>query len=167
LCDAVIFQNDGDTILISLEYDNLSLVPLDLQRKLYRYPHLFAEFLHQRLFQTHQADQIASIHRRASDWYESNHLIIEAVNHALAAEDRVCVVRTIEANVFMILDQGEIITLMRWLDAIPVEQRQTRPWLSIAHLWILVYADKLEFCEETLYLTVKALHTLEEGEENL
>lgn len=34
-----------------------------------------------------QPDRVLDLHRRASEWYEQNGLMAEAVGHALAAED--------------------------------------------------------------------------------
>ena len=45
LCDAVTGRTDGKAMLESLERQNLFLVPLDDQRRWYRYHHLFADVL--------------------------------------------------------------------------------------------------------------------------
>ncbi len=84
LCDAVRAQNDSQTQLGLLEQANLFLVPLDDERRWYRYHHLFAEVLRQRLQQT-APTQVPVLHLRASRWFEQQGLIAEAVSHALAA----------------------------------------------------------------------------------
>src|SRR5260370_40257045 len=67
-----------------MEEGNLFLVPLDDERRWYRYPLLFAEVLRQRLQQT-TPTQVPVLHLRASRWFEQQGLIVEAVSHALAA----------------------------------------------------------------------------------
>src|SRR3989441_11898813 len=52
LCDAVRAQDDSAALLDALAHANLFLVPLDDERHWYRYHHLFAEALRQRLQQT-------------------------------------------------------------------------------------------------------------------
>ena len=63
LCDAVRFGTaespTGQATLEMLERANLFIVPLDDERRWYRYHHLFADLLRQRLRQT-QPEQIAN-----------------------------------------------------------------------------------------------------------
>jgi len=86
LCDAVTGQEDGRGMLEALERGNLFVVPLDDQRRWYRYHHLFAEVLQAQLREA-QPDLLATLHERASAWYERNGLRPDAIHHALAAKD--------------------------------------------------------------------------------
>ena len=101
LCDAVRFgiaetqefhgncvtgQEDGRRMLEALERGNLFVVPLDDKRQWYRYHHLFADVLQAHLMEE-QPNQIPTLHRRASEWYEHNGSPADAIRHALAAED--------------------------------------------------------------------------------
>ncbi len=86
LCDALTGQNDGQQTLEYLEQANLFIVPLDNERRWYRYHHLFADLLRQRQRQT-QSEQLPILHLRASMWYEQNGFADEAIEHALRAED--------------------------------------------------------------------------------
>ena len=76
-----------------LERANLFVVPLDNERRWYRYHHLFAELLRQRLQQSlassagDEGPSGAELHCRASQWYEDNGLQVEAFRHAAAAND--------------------------------------------------------------------------------
>src|SRR5512135_1582432 len=73
LCDAVTARNDSRAMLESLERGNLFIVPLDDQRRWYRYHHLFADMLRSRLIDE-PPDEVSRLHRRASLWYEQNDL---------------------------------------------------------------------------------------------
>ncbi len=86
LCDAVTGQEEGNARLEALERGNFFVVPLDDKRHWYRYHHLFAEVLRMHLM-AEQPDQVATLHRRASEWYEQNGSAADAIRHALAAED--------------------------------------------------------------------------------
>ena len=74
LCDAVLLDPSasGQATLEYLERANLFLVPLDNERRWYRYHHLFAELLRQRLHQSiassteDAASQVNELHLRAS-----------------------------------------------------------------------------------------------------
>jgi LuxR family maltose regulon positive regulatory protein len=60
-------------------------MPLDDERHWYRYHHLFAQVLRGRLVSGTSPNLLARLHRRASSWFEQQGLIVEAVQHALAA----------------------------------------------------------------------------------
>ncbi len=95
LCDAVLHDatRAGQATLEYLEHANLFLVPLDNERRWYRYHHLFAELLRQRLHQSTDvsagdgANEIDQLHLRASAWFEEQGLELEAFQHATAAND--------------------------------------------------------------------------------
>jgi LuxR family transcriptional regulator, maltose regulon positive regulatory protein len=65
---------------------NLLMVPLDDERRWYRYHHLFSDFLRERLRQE-SPKLVFELHRRASGWHERNGMASEAVGHAVAAGD--------------------------------------------------------------------------------
>src|SRR6266513_3151410 len=95
LCDAVLLtpSGSGQATLEYIEHANLFLVPLDDERRWYRYHQLFADLLRQRLQQRNasstgdERDSVAELHMRASQWFEDNGLSIEAFHHAAAAHD--------------------------------------------------------------------------------
>ncbi len=84
LCDAVCVMDGSQALLDFLEHANLFLVPLDDEGQWYRYHHLFAQALRQRLQRTVPA-LIPDLHHRACCWYEQHGLVAEAVPHAIAA----------------------------------------------------------------------------------
>ena len=91
LCDAVLHDQrlryPGQETLEYLERANLFIVPLDNERRWYRYHHLFGDILRQRLGQRLSPAEIAEYHLRASLWYEKNGDEAEAFQHAFAAGD--------------------------------------------------------------------------------
>ena len=94
LCDAVLGypsasgqETAGQETLEYLERANLFIVPLDNERRWYRYHHLFGDLLRQRLGQRLSPGDIAEYHLRASQWYEKIGDENEAFHHAIAAGD--------------------------------------------------------------------------------
>ncbi|MGK3151766.1 hypothetical protein VQE80_15385, partial [Staphylococcus shinii] len=83
LCDAVTGQDQSGARLEALQRGNFFVVPLDDRRQWYRYHQLFADVLAAQLAAERPA-QVATLHRRASAWYEHNGSIAEAIRHALA-----------------------------------------------------------------------------------
>ena len=84
LCNVVANREDSQAVLEQLETANLFLIPLDDERRWYRYHHLFGDLLKRRLSQAFP-EQIIELHQRASIWYQESGDIDEAVHHALAA----------------------------------------------------------------------------------
>ena len=174
LCDAVTGRDDSQPILAQLEQANLFLIPLDDERRWYRYHHLFADLLRSRLEQTppsvppsggDERGGVPALHCRASEWYEQNGLTIEAVSHALAAGDIDRVARLVEGNALAMMDHGELSTLVGWLDALPDEVVRSRPWLCVAHAWALIHAGQLDAVESLLQGAEKALDAFGEHAE--
>ena len=161
LCDAVTDRNDSQAILHHLDQANLFIVPLDDERRWYRYHHLFTDLLRSRLEQS-QSDQMPALHRRASEWYEKKGLITEAVGYALAAYDIERVVRMVAGNALAMIYYGELRTLVGWLDALPDEAVRSQPWLSVAHAWTLAQAGRLDAVEPLLQEAEKVLVGLDE-----
>jgi LuxR family maltose regulon positive regulatory protein len=158
LCDAVLGTEASRQILYQLEGANLFLVPLDDERRWYRYHHLFADFLHQRL-REREAERIPKLHRRAARWYEGNGLIPEAVDHALAAKDLEGAARLIEQVGFLLLTRSEFATVSNWLEAMPEEFVRSRPWLCIFQAWIVRRAGRLGAVQQLVQDAERALES--------
>jgi LuxR family transcriptional regulator, maltose regulon positive regulatory protein len=120
-------------ILVELERINLFLVSLDDRRGWYRYHHLFTEVVREQLLRGTTPEAVATLHRRASAWYEQQGLIAEAVQHALAAQDWERAARTIEEHGLPLMLRGQLQTGLGWLNALPGPFVRTRPLLCIIH----------------------------------
>ncbi len=149
LCDALTGQENGQANLEKLERANLFVVPLDNERQWYRYHHLFAELLRQRLHQT-QLERIPILHRRASKWYEQKDLTPDAIRHALAAEDFERVSALAELAWPAWSGNIETIAWLRWVKTLPKELVSARPVLSVAYAQALLNAGELEAAEARL-----------------
>ena len=86
LCTAVTGQNNSQAILQELDRANLFLFPLDDNRQWYRYHHLFADLLRQRLRLRHP-ESIIDLYQRASQWYAERGDVEKAIHYALEDED--------------------------------------------------------------------------------
>src|SRR5205809_2915618 len=129
LCDAVTGQEEGNARFEALERGNFFVVPLDDQRHWYRYHHLFAEVLCAHLM-AERPDQVSTLHRRASEWYEQNGSAADAIRHALAAKDFERAAGLIELAVPAMLRSRQEAALLGWLKALPDELVHVRPVLS-------------------------------------
>jgi LuxR family maltose regulon positive regulatory protein len=149
LCDAVLLgsSNAGEEALAYLERANLFIIPLDNERRWYRYHHLFAELLRNRLTRIHP-DQLADIHRRASDWYADNDLPHEAITHALAIQDWRLAAEVIERFSDELPMRSEINTRLGWFRSFPPQVLLDRPRLGLVYAWTLFMANQLDLAEQ-------------------
>ena len=86
VCAAVTGYSIEDRMLQRIEEAGLFTIPLDGERYWYRYHHLFAEFLRNRLL-FESSGEVSSLHLKASEWFERNGLMEEAIDHAFKADD--------------------------------------------------------------------------------
>ena len=129
LCDAVTGQAGGKATLEALDRRNLFLIPLDDQRRWYRYHHLFGDVLQTRLLDE-QPEVVAELHRRAAEWYAQEGEPDEAIRHAIAGGDFEHGADLIELAIPAMGRDRREATVRRWLDAIPDEVIRVRPVLS-------------------------------------
>lgn len=150
LCDAILLDSsvNGQATLEYLEHANLFIVPLDNERRWYRYHHLFAELLQNRLARAYP-DQVADLHRRASDWFASNDFFYEAMTHALTVQDWPRAADVIERYDELPI-QGEIDTRLGWLEAFPPQVLLGRPRLGLVYAWTLFMANQIDRAESQL-----------------
>jgi LuxR family maltose regulon positive regulatory protein len=151
LCDAVLPEAgpSGQGTLEFLERANLFVVPLDHERRWYRYHHLFAGLLQERLTRT-QPDRMTDLHRRASDWFARNDLPGEAVRHALAVQDWPRAADIIEKFSGEWPMRAGVPTTLGWLEAFPAQMRLDRPWLGLTYAWNLFMDNQLDRAEKFL-----------------
>jgi LuxR family transcriptional regulator, maltose regulon positive regulatory protein len=148
LCDAVSGDSDGQVMLEELERANLFLVPLDEERRWYRFHHLFADLLRARLLQL-QPDLVPELHRRAAGWCEQHGLVDEAIRHAVAAGEVPWATRLVEQHLGETLRRGEG-KLVRWLALLPDEAVQSRPGLCLAKAMTELDLDHVRSVERLL-----------------
>lgn len=134
LCAAVTGQADAQRVLEELDAGNLFLIPLDEQRRWFRYHHLFAELLRRRLEQE-LPDETTGLHRRASAWFRARGLIHEAVAHARKAGDRELLVELLDTEGESLIIRGETETLRDWMSGLPDVSYRQWPRLAMLQGW--------------------------------
>ena len=150
LCNALTGDDNGQEILESLDRANLFLVPLDNERRWYRYHHLFAELLQQRQQQGAEVFDVPELHIRASKWYEENGLELDAFHHAAAANDIERTERIIEGNGIPLQFRGFAAPVLHWLASFPITLLDARPSLWVTYATALFFAGQHTAVEEKL-----------------
>lgn len=141
--------HDSRSILEHLERANLFLVALDDEREWFRYHHLFADLLRARLGQLYPGLG-SQLHLRAAVWLEQEGMVVEAINHALAAGAHNDAARMVEKNTTRLLTQGKLNALMGWIELLPADLRTARPWLCVHQASALAFAGRLAGVEPLL-----------------
>jgi len=151
LCDAVVSEEGigSKGIIDYLDHSNLFLIPLDDHREWYRYHHLFADFLRQRLRED-EAESIPELHRRASQWYETEGMVDEAIRHALTAGEMDRAARLVDGIAASLIVRKETTKLMKLVELLAVDRCQNYPVLCIYHAWALLFLGQLEAVEPIL-----------------
>lgn len=164
LCDAVTRSSGGQGMLEDLERANLFLVPLDEERRWYRFHHLFADLLRARLQQT-ETDLVPELHRRAAAWCEQHGLIDEAVHHALRSDDATWAARLVEQHLGETLGRAEEAHVERWLSQLPDHAVRSRPALCLAKGLRQLFRGRLDSVEQWLAHAERAFERDQESPE--
>jgi LuxR family maltose regulon positive regulatory protein len=133
LADAIIGRIDSQDILDELEQSNLFIIPLDNARFWYRYHHLFAELLRYRVERDFSAETIASLHRRAAEWFAANDLLDEAIAHAFQIPDYDLAAQLIATQpVHAIYEDGGARRILGWGRELPLSILPSYPYVAVA-----------------------------------
>lgn len=147
LCDAVMnvptnagqetagLPTGGQKILEYLECANLFIVPLDNDRNWYRYHHLFADLLRQRLGQSQTAEAVAQYHISASEWHEKNGGTAEAFHHLIAARQFNRAAAVAESAWQGMNESFQSAAWLGWVKQLPEELIGIRPVLCTQIAW--------------------------------
>jgi len=135
LCDAVLQTEGSAQVLGELERSNLFLIPLDDQRRWYRYHHLFAQLLGLELGHRERG-LLPVLHRRAAAWHRQAGNLDQAVHHAGAAGDFTEAAAMIARHWLGYWRRGRQATVARWLDGLPEEAILADPPVAYVAAWI-------------------------------
>jgi LuxR family maltose regulon positive regulatory protein len=156
LCNVVTGQNDSQAVLEYLERAQLFTIPLDHDRRWYRYHNLFLDVLRHRL-QQRQPDRILELHRRAADWYAGAGQTDDAIRHACAAQEWQQAIELITPVISSTWNRGEISRVIAWLGKLPADYLDAHPQLSLYYSRALLLGGKMDAAEQRLQESEKVL----------
>ena len=141
LCDAFLDTTDSSAILDTLRRSHLFITPLaEAPDPLYRFHVLFAGFLRRCLEQDEGSLAVRALHRRAAQCFmqlrtsDKTNQIANfeiAIQQWIAAGEFASAADAVE-SVAELLDWGQLYTLEKWFEALPVSMIEGRPRLLVA-----------------------------------
>jgi len=132
LCNFVTGHTDARLRLDVLETLNLFIFSLDDERRWYRYHHLFAEFLEQRLLD-HDPVRARQLQERASVWFEESGCALEAIELALRAQAYARAARLLDE--LGLFDKGQAGPLEHLARRIPKQVLEQFPNLELERIY--------------------------------
>jgi LuxR family maltose regulon positive regulatory protein len=141
LCDGILERSDSAQMLADLEDSNMFVNSLE-RREWFRVHGLFAEFAVARLAQLEPAAP-RQIHRHAAEWLRSRGLIVEATEHAAAAEDHELLAEMLSEYHLALIRNGRAGTLLRWAGTLPDETISRYPDVALAAAVAATMAGRL------------------------
>ena len=108
-----------------LKQENLFIISLDAEGHWYRFHHLFQELLQRQLKRDQSPKEIAELHLRASQWYESEGFFKESIKHALAAGDFEHAAEIVERYQHSEISEDRWYVVQQWLQLDPSKPMAT------------------------------------------
>ncbi|MFF2888633.1 LuxR C-terminal-related transcriptional regulator [Paenibacillus sp. NPDC057967] len=171
LCD-VLLQREGEAelgvsgqaMLERLERSNLFIVPLDAERRWFRYHHLFVGLLRKRL-QAEEGEQlVAELQLCASRWHEENGFELEAFHHAVQAGDVERAALLAEGGYMPLFFRGAAAPVLAWLGSLPKRELDTRPSLWVMYASAQLIKGELQEAVSHLEAAERALQNMPKDE---
>lgn len=143
LCNEFLNRKDSQSILERLEKNNLFVIPLDGERHWYRYHHLFADLLKQRLLFS-DATALEGLHNKACDWFEQNNMYDFAIGHALEINNYKKGIQLLDQIVEGMWQNGLHTAILNYGDILPDELIKKNPDFCLYYSWILITSGKIQ-----------------------
>jgi LuxR family maltose regulon positive regulatory protein len=149
LCNAVLNRNDSQQILETLEKNNMFVIPLDTERNWYRYHHLFAELLKQRLHLRGKA-AIIELQNKTIEWFKDNSMPLLAIEHAIETGNFEKSILFLGEIVETMWKNGQHAAILKYGDLLPDELIKKNADFCLYYSWILIIAGQIQKAEPFL-----------------
>lgn len=175
LCEVLTNEPGAQTQLESLCEKGLFLQPLDQHRHWFRFHKLFRQFLLKKLKQL-IPQKLVKLHQQAALWFNEQNYQLEAIYHALAANNSVLAAEILEQYSQDLVSLGQHTTLTVLAAKISKQHVIETPMLLISLCWSHIFLHQSRYahdllrqlrvivesnhCNKSLISTVSALESL-------
>ncbi len=143
MCDQVFGRADSNALIEQTEKDNLFLQTIDAENDWYRYHPLFRDFLKGQLSRSSDAaDKMLDWHLRAAQWLDEAGQGMQAVNHAIAAENPDYAAEILAARANEFLRDGQFRLVHELIQLLPESVVGKQPQLLIAAAYAMVFLHR-------------------------
>ncbi len=118
-----------------LQNENLFLIPLDHEKRWFRYHHLFQKLLINQLNRRFSTKEIKAIHAQAGAWLAENGMIEEAVRHYLATDDIPVAMELVVQSGHDLMNNQQWPDLERLIGMLPPDRIEQDPELLLFKAW--------------------------------
>jgi len=129
----------GTDLLQWLIKSNLFVIRLDLEQKWFRYHHMFQDFLDGELKKRISPQQVEEINMKASNWFERQNLLEEAMHYALAISEHERAIEIIKAHRVHLLSTGQWQLLKHLHQSLPKSIIEKDPELLLIAAYLSFY----------------------------
>ncbi len=143
LCEAVcvpgaepfVCEISGWEFIKWLRNENLFVIPLDPEKRWFRYHHLFQKLLVNQLNRRSSTGEIKALHAQAGAWLAENGIIEEALRHYLAAEDIPAAIQLVARHGHNLMNNQQWPDLKRLIGMLPHDHVEQDPELLLFNAW--------------------------------
>lgn len=160
VCKSTISDQDIDSAFVYLENQNLFIVPLDNERKWYRYHHLFQDYILDKVKKEHTLRLVDDCHS-AGIWFSENGFIREALKYLFDGQHFELATKIIENHADDLMHQGRMFDLANWTSKIPSEISARKPQLLLHRCWALFHTRRPKECTEVRIKAQTIIETLD------
>ena len=143
LCNTILNRNDSQLILETLERNNMFVIPLDDERNWFRYHHLFADLLKQRL-QLRYKEVIIELHNKACNWFVHNKMFVFAIRHAIATQNHEKSIQLIGSVVEEMWEKGHHVAILNYGSILPEELIKKNENFCLYYAWVLIISGQVQ-----------------------
>lgn len=126
----------GSAFIHHIEKNNMFCIPLDDNRKWYRFHHLFKELLQRELKRRFGEKVAMELHYRAGNWFAQQGNPDEAIQHMLSANNVEAAQQIVISNRYELTEREQWHRLERWMDALPNDSIDNDPELLTIQAWL-------------------------------
>jgi LuxR family maltose regulon positive regulatory protein len=134
----------GQEFVDRLQRGDLFTTSLDVRGHWFRYHHLVRWLLDRQLQREAPSSEIATLHARASTWFESQGLIDESIRHALKALDPDRAADIVARHRIATEEEGRWCDVERWLEMLPEDVKHQRLELLLAQMFLCIKRYRID-----------------------
>jgi LuxR family maltose regulon positive regulatory protein len=115
--------------------ENIFVIPLDPEKRWFRYHHLFQKLLVNQLNRRSSTEEIKALHAQAGAWLAGDGIIEEALQHYLAAEDIPAAIQLVARHGHNLMNNQQWPDLERLIGMLPRDHVEQDPELLLFKAW--------------------------------